>query len=153
MNYYKIQADLLKASLRDSVLATRKLIYMHSGRCFYLIANAYVVVIPDDQWLLDTEKVFKNKIPANIDFKRFINDVKDIKLTNERKLVDDRVLIRFINDEKQHIYIDEKFLKIFQTDKYEKLSYKGTTPRAPIFIYNDLGEWLGLILPVNHKDD
>lgn len=153
MNYTKIQTDLLKLVSKDNNL--RDFNYKVDDNRFYLIHAHYMVVIPDSEWLLDTDKVFNNKIPLNINIDKFfcLKDMEPLTLTNKKAIVDKRSLVRFVNKENQNIFIDEKLLNIFNNDKHDFLYFKGTTSKAPVYVYNCVDEWLGLILPVNYIED
>lgn len=148
MNYDKIQVDILKAAYSHKMTLEG---YMVEDDNVIVLDNKYAVIIPKDSWYLDTNKVFNNRPPMRLDLKKFTDNADQwLKDTGMSKRTPDGkgTLHIFVNEQDEKIYIDERLLKIFQNDKYDKLSYRGSTYNAPVILYDDMVNCLGLILPV-----
>ena len=145
MNYFKLQNNLLKQVCKGDKIYNFN--YKVEDDHVILIHKYYIVRIPVNDWYLDIKKIFDNKPPIKFDVNRMNDTGTIIKLTDELLLVDKRTLRKFVNMDAQGIYIDENYLKIFTNDRYEHLYFRGGTPKDPIIINNDLGEFLGVILP------
>ena len=147
MDYFKIQNNLLKLACKGGKLYDFN--YKVEDNHVILIHKYYIVRIPVNEWFLDTEKIFDNKPPIKFDVNRMTDSVTGIKLTNESVIADKKTLRKFVNKDDQVIYIDENYLKIFTSDKYDHLYFEGSTPKAPVIINSEVGGFLGVILPVN----
>lgn len=145
MNYFKMQNYLLKLACKKDKLHDFN--YKVEDEHVILILKYYIVRIPINEWYLDIKKIFDNKPPIKFDFNIMTDNASIIKLTNESVIVDKITLRKFVNKEDQIIYINENYLKIFTSDRYEHLYFEGSTPKDPIIISSDLGEVLGYILP------
>ena len=145
MNYFKMQNNLLKLACKGDNMCDFN--YNVEDDHVILLHKYYIVRIPVDEWYLDIEKIFDNKPPFKFDVNRMKDNATRIKLTNESVIEDKKTLRKFVNKDGQGIYIDENYLKIFTSDKYDHLYFEGSTCKYPVIINSDLGGFLGAILP------
>ncbi len=148
MDYFKIQNNLLKLACKKDNLYDFN--YKIEEEHVILAHRYYLVRIPVNEWYLDIEKIFDNKPPIKFDVNRITDNTTGIRLTNESVILPDKRTVRkFVNKDGQGIYVDDKYLKIFTSDKYDQLYYESSTPKAPVIINSEVGGFLGVILPVN----
>ena len=147
MNYFKMQNNLLNLACKGDKLCDFN--YKVEDDHVILINKYYIVRIPVNEWYLDIEKIFNNKPPIKYDINKITDNATRIKLTNESLIVDKKTLRKFVNIDGQNIYIDEKYLKIFTSDRYDHLYFESSNPKCPVIINSDLGGFLGAILPVS----
>lgn len=150
MKYDKIQAELLKIAYKLDGIKT-DFNYKVEDDAIIIVHNYYAVVIPKLLWFLDTDKVFRNKLPLSIDMRKFTDELDFI--TDTRTTVTDlsaKPLHVLINKRGENIYINENYFKIFTNDKYDFLIFKGGSPKNPVAIFNQNEQLLGIIMPVNY---
>ena len=148
MKFDKIQIELLKLAYNCKL--GNKYRYKVEDDKVVVSNGNYLMFIPKLLWFLDTEAVFRNKMPLTLKFDEFMKNNKPITDTlSTVRIVDGRQLHVFKTQDGEEIFIDESILKLFQNDKYDKLHYEGTNRKAPIAVYDDVDRLLGIILPVN----
>ncbi|MBS6063991.1 MAG: hypothetical protein KH972_08970 [Peptostreptococcaceae bacterium] len=140
MNWTKIQQDLLKQIDKNpSFVKYGK--YDEDHTCFTW--NGFsLFIIPNDKLLVDFSKL-DNK---PIDFKDYtFKNGQDIKMTEWTKLG----YLEFQAEDETKIYFDPKLLKYFEK---EQVSYKGKGRVVdPMYIFNDGGKPVAIVLPIRMK--
>ena len=152
----KFQQDLLKAAdERDGY--NHKLFnypwFETDDKIFICPQGHYFIAILKVQFYMDKEKVFKNTTPLN-GGKSFLNpdnlqmatDTHTIVMVDKNKAK--MKLHKFVIGD-EVIFLDENNLKYFDL---EDSTFKGTNRKNPIYIYEN-EELVGMVLPVNHKEE
>ena len=152
----KFQQDLLKAAdERDGY--KHKLFnypwFETDDKIFICPQGHYFIAILKVQFYMDKEKVFKNTTPLN-GGKSFLNpdnlqmatDTHTIVMVDKNKAK--MKLHKFVIGD-EVIFLDENNLKYFDL---EDSTFKGTNRKNPIYIYEN-EELVGMVLPVNHKEE
>lgn len=118
----------------------------------------YACVIPKNMVYINTKSVFRDMTPATTNgIKQIINDekTKTATLTTELRKTTNVHANRssevttnvFEIDGGERVYVDTKLLKPFNDLKIP-LTFRGSGYKSPIFIYDDSGHKLGLVLPM-----
>ena len=117
----------------------------------------YACVIPEPFIYINVESVFRDITPATSNaIMRITNDEKaePATLTSELRTTTsvhqtkggDVITNVFEVDGGERVYVDTKLLKPFNDLKIP-LTFRGSTAKSPIFIYDEDGNKLGLVLP------
>lgn len=111
----------------------------------------YACIIPKSMVYINTKHVFRDMTPATTNgIKQIINDekTKPAVLTSDLHQIPNGVLTNvFEVDGGERVYVDTKLLKPFNDLKIP-LTYSGSSPKSPIFVYDEYnGNKLGLVLP------
>ena len=118
----------------------------------------YACVIPKNMVYINTKSVFRDMTPATTNgIKQIINDekTKPATLTNDLHKIQGSVHQTkssevttnvFEIDGGERVYVDTKLLKPFNDLKIP-LTFRGSGYKSPIFVYDDSGRKLGLVLP------
>jgi hypothetical protein len=147
MKINKIMTDLLKLVDKQKTL-----------KCNYSVDDDYIYYIPDgvrvfkiskDQWLIDLKKALPNKTPLNNpgNFFKVDSSYEEGHKTNNLKSGDKMTIVK-IESENSHAWINIDYLKEFEHD----CTFEIGKPNQPVFVYEQ-GEVVGIILPVNVKED
>lgn len=147
MKINKIMTDLLKLVDKKKTL-----------KCNYSVDDDYIYYIPDgvrmfkiskDQWLIDLKKALPDKTPLNNPGKFFKveNSYEEAYKAKELRTIDKNTAIK-IESDNSHAWINIDFLKEFEQD----CTFKIGKPNQPVFVYEQ-GEVVGMILPINIKED
>lgn len=162
--YFNIQKDFLKDSIDRDMNSKYKIIgvwdsYELNGHNQYWLLTPYMGVrIPDYYLYLNLDNVFKgtndndkrDKDTFKCDVKKFgIYDGKiNVQLTNRIIETNRGKLNVFQTGNGDELYINSKFLSMFQKDKHD-LSFKTNRTHTIVYIYdssNDNDDWIiGLI--------
>ena len=150
----KFQQDLLKAADERDGWKHKLFNYPWfetDDKIFICPQGHYFIAILKVQFYMDKEKVFKNITPIN--GKSFLNPDNLRMATDTHTIVVADVKAKMklhkfvIGDEV--IFLDENNLKYFDL---EDSTFKGTNRKNPIYIYEN-EELVGMVLPVNHKEE
>lgn len=149
MDYTKIQCDIIKEYEKYPYKYIQGIHNRESVWQGVCIDGHVVVFIPDCMYLLDNNKVFRDKVPC--DFSKMISetDLKPLTLTNELIQVDKNTLNVLKDENENEHFVNSKYIDIFAKSGIE-LNYKGINSKSPIYVYsrNDL---IGLICPINYS--
>lgn len=148
MKVTKIMTDLLKLVEKKKTMT-----------CNYGMDDNYIYFTPDGYrifkickplFLIDLKKALPDKIPlVNPGYFFKADNLEDGKKTGEMRIIDDlKGTVTKIESEHSHAWVNEKYLKEFDTD----CSFKIGTPKQPVLIYEH-DEVVGVICPVNVKED
>ena len=152
----KFQQDLLKAADERDGWKHKFFNYPWfetDDKIFICPQGHYFIAILKVQFYMDKEKVFKNTTPLN-GGKSFLNpdnlqmatDTHTIVMADKTKAK--MKLHKFVIGD-EAIFLDENNLKYFDL---EDSTFKGTNRKNPIYIYEN-EELVGMVLPVNHKEE
>ena len=152
----KFQQDLLKAADERDGWKHKLFNYPWfetDDKIFICPQGHYFIAILKVQFYMDKEKVFKNTTPLN-GGKSFLNpdnlqmatDTHTIVMVDKNKAK--MKLHKFVIGD-EVIFLDENNLKYFDL---EDSTFKGTNRKNPIYIYEN-EELVGMVLPVNHKEE
>lgn len=148
MKINKIMTDLLKLVDKKKITS-----------CAYGIQDDYIYFTPDGHrlfkiydklFLIDLSKALSDKTPLNNPKRMFnVDKTEEAYKTNELKVIDGSkgTLVK-IESENSHAWINTDYLKDFDSE----CTFRISNHREPVFIY-ELGEVVGLILPVVAKED
>lgn len=117
----------------------------------------YACVIPRHFVYINAKSVFRDMTPATTNgIKQIINDekTKPATLTSELRTTtsvhttkaSEVITNVFEVDGGERVYVDTKLLKPFNDLKIP-LTFRGSGYKSPIFVYDDSGRKLGLVLP------
>ena len=110
----------------------------------------YACIIPKPFIYINVEPVFRDITPTtNNAIMQITNDekTKPAVLTSDLHKAGDILTNVFEVDGGERVYVDTKLLKPFNDLKIP-LTFSGSNPKSPIFVYNEDGRKLGLVLPV-----
>lgn len=110
----------------------------------------YACIIPKPFIYINVESVFRDMTPSTENaIMRIINDdkTKPAVLTSDLHKSGDILTNVFEVDGGERVYVDTKLLKPFNDLKIP-LTFKGSSHKSPIFVYDEDGRKLGLVLPV-----
>ena len=123
--------------------------YTDSGD-LVIVTDHYACIIYKSFVYIDTKTVFRdlNPVSANA-INRMTDDdkTKPAVLTSDLHKAGDILTNVFEVDGEERVYVDTKLLKPFNDLKIP-LTFKGSTHKSPIFVYDEDGRKLGLVLPV-----
>lgn len=110
----------------------------------------YACIIPKSTVYINTKSVFRDMTPATTNgIKQIINDekTKPATLTNDLFNAGNTITNVFEVYGGERVYVDSKLLKPFNDLKIP-LTFSGSSPKSPIFVYDEYnGNKLGLVLP------
>lgn len=156
MKYFKFQQELLKAAEGRDGWKHKPFNYPWfelNNQVGICPSGHYIVLIPDELFYLDRKRVFKSTtVNGEQILKLKGDDLKDATDTHsiiEYKQYNKLVKLHKFTVGDEPIYIDENNLKYFDLDIS---TYKGTGRKNPLYVYED-GGLVGMILPVNHKEE
>ena len=110
----------------------------------------YACIIPEPFIYINVESVFRDITPATSNaIMRITNDEKSkpAVLTSDLHKAGDILTNVFEVDGGERVYVDTKLLKPFNDLKIH-LTFRGSSRKSPIFVYDEDGRKLGLVLPV-----
>lgn len=122
--------------------------YTDSGELVIFTAY-YACIIPESFIYINVESVFRDITPStNNAIMRITNDekTKPAVLTSDLHKAGDILTNVFEVDGGERVYVDTKLLKPFNDLKIP-LTFSGSSNRTPIFVYDEHGCKLGLVLP------
>lgn len=123
--------------------------YTDSGE-LVIFTEYYACIIPEPLIYINVESVFRDITPAtNNAIMQIINDekAKPAVLTSDLHKAGDILTNVFEADGGERVYVDAKLLKPFNDLKIP-LTFSGSSNKSPIFVYDEDGCKLGLVLPV-----
>lgn len=123
--------------------------YTDSGE-LTIFTEYYACIIPEPLIYINVESVFRDITPATSNaIMQMTNDKKTepAVLTNDLHKAGDILTNVFEVDGGERVYVDTKLLKPFNDLKIP-LTFRGSSRKSPIFVYNEDGCKLGLVLPV-----
>lgn len=131
--------------------------YTDSGELAIFTAY-YACIIPKPFVYINVESVFRDITPATTNaIKQITNDEKakpatftsDLRtVTNVHQTKSSEVITNvFEVDGGERVYVDTKLLKPFNDLKIP-LTFRGSSRKSPIFVYDEDGCKLGLVLPM-----
>lgn len=123
--------------------------YTDSGD-LVIATSHYACIIYKSFVYIDTKTVFRDLSPVSTNFiKNITNDreTKPATLTSDLHKAGDTLTNVFEVDGGERVYVDTKLLKPFNDLKIH-LTFRGSSHKSPIFVYDEDGNKLGLVLPV-----
>lgn len=123
--------------------------YTDSGELAIFTAY-YACIIPEPFIYINVESVFRDITPATSNaIMQITNDekTKPATLTSDLHQAGDTLTNVFEVDGGERVYVDTKLLKPFNDLKIP-LTFMGSSHKSPIFVYDEDGRKLGLVLPV-----
>lgn len=123
--------------------------YTDSGE-LVVFTEYYACIIPEPFIYINVESVFRDITPATSNaIMQITNDekTKPAVLTSELHKAGDILTNVFEVDGGERVYVDTKLLKPFNDLKIP-LIFNGSSNKSPIFVYDENGCKLGLVLPV-----
>lgn len=123
--------------------------YTDSGN-LVIVNDHYACIIHKLFVYIDTKTVFRDLNPVSTNaINRMTDDdkTKPAVLTSDLHKAGDILTNVFEVDGKERVYVDTKLLKPFNDLKIP-LTFRGSSHKSPIFVYDEDGCNLGLVLPV-----
>lgn len=123
--------------------------YTDSGD-LVIVTDHYACIIYKSFVYIDTKTVFRGLNPVSTNaINRMTDDdkTKPAVLTSDLHKAGDILTNVFEVDGGERVYVDTKLLKPFNDLKIP-LTFKGSSRKSPIFVYDEDGSELGLVLPV-----
>lgn len=142
MNYLKIQQHILKLRMQNK---PEKLMWSENDDYTIIVANYWAAYIPKEFCFLDAEKLCGTEKINVAEFTKF-QYTEAFKKSNMTVEYQGSKLVIFEHEDTK-VYINEKYLKLFDTPNAE---YCGSNHKSPICILED-GNLIGFVLPVNYK--
>lgn len=149
MDYSKFQADILKAALAEKMndynfgsLEINN--YKYHAIC---VKGYFLVLIPDCFYMLDNNKVFKDKAPLP-QIERITSDNADYIPVFQAytKKVDVKLeAVKLTTGAGLDVFIDKKYMDVFKTAY--NLNFKARSNKEPVHVYAG-ADLIGVILPV-----
>lgn len=115
-----------------------------------IFTKYYACIIPEPLIYINVESVFRDITPATRNtIMQITNDekTKPAVLTSDLHKAGDILTNVFEVDGGERVYVDTKLLKPFNDLKIT-LTFRGSNNKSPIFVYDEDGCKLGLVLPV-----
>ena len=157
--FEKLQMEVLKKAAKldgSGISVSRprgKFPYMYgytdSGDLVIVTAH-YACIIYKSFVYIDTKTVFRDLNPVSTNaINRMTDDdkTKPAVLTSDLHKDGDILTNVFEVDGEERVYVDTKLLKPFNDLKIP-LMFRGSSHKSPIFVYDEDGRKLGLVLPV-----
>lgn len=159
MNYVKIQQDLIKEIIKKPASRTFVRVgkFSMSDDKYIFICTAFVgLFIPERYFYLDYEKLItelgemaqstiEGFVKTNL-YNAYKTDEVRMMPQNRTGKLKPCTFYR-VSGEEDKVLIDNNLMKYFDG----KNSYKGTTRKAPIFVYEN-DELVGFALPINYQE-
>ena len=123
--------------------------YTDSGD-LVIVTDHYACIIYKSFVYIDTKTVFRDLNPVSTNaINRMTDDdkTKPAVLTSDLHKAGDILTNVFEVDGEERVYVDTKLLKPFNDLKIP-LTFRGSSHKSPIFVYDEDGCKLGLVLPV-----
>ena len=123
--------------------------YTDSGD-LVIVTDHYACIIYKSFVYIDTKTVFRDLNPVSTNAIKNITDddkTKPAVLTSDLHKAGDILTNVFEVDGGERVYVDTKLLKPFNDLKIP-LTFSGSSHKSPIFVYDEDGRKLGLVLPV-----
>lgn len=123
--------------------------YTDSGD-LVIVTDHYACIIYKSFVYIDTKTVFRDLNPVSTNaINRMTDDdkTKPAVLTSDLHKAGDILTNVFEVDGEERVYVDTKLLKPFNDLKIS-LTFSGSSHKSPIFVYDEDGRKLGLVLPV-----
>lgn len=123
--------------------------YTDSGD-LVIVTDHYACIIYKSFVYIDTKTVFRDLNPVSTNaINRMTDDdkTKPAVLTSDLHKAGDILTNVFEVDGEERVYVDTKLLKPFNDLKIP-LTFSGSSHKSPIFVYDEDGRKLGLVLPV-----
>lgn len=127
--------------------------YTDSGE-LVVFTGYYACIIPEPFIYINVESVFRDITPATSNaIMQITNDekTKPAVLTSDLHKSGYILTNVFEVDGGERVYLDTKLLKLFNDLKIP-LTFRGSSSKSPIFVYDEGGSELGLVLPVLVKN-
>lgn len=157
--FEKLQMEVLKKAAKldgSGISVSRprgKFPYMYgytdSGD-MVIATDHYACIIYKAFVYIDTKTVFRDLAPVSTNaINRIINADKTepATLTSDLHKAGDILTNVFEVDGGERVYVDTKLLKPFNDLKIP-LTFRGSSRKSPIFVYDEGGNELGLVLPM-----
>lgn len=157
--FEKLQMEVLKKAAKldgSGISVSRprgKFPYMYgytdSGD-MVIVTDHYACIIYKSFVYIDTKTVFRDLNPVSTNaINRMTDDdkTKPAVLTSDLHKSGDTLTNVFEVDGGERVYVDTKLLKPFNDLKIP-LTFSGSSHKSPIFVYDEDGRKLGLVLPV-----
>lgn len=157
--FEKLQMEVLKKAAKldgSGISVSRprgKFPYMYgytdSGD-LVIVTDHYACIIYKSFVYIDTKTVFRDLNPVSTNaINRMTDDdkTKPAVLTSDLHKAGDILTNVFEVDGEERVYVDTKLLKPFNDLKIP-LTFRGSSHKSPIFVYDEDGCKLGLVLPV-----
>ena len=147
MNIINAQVEVLKEALKGK--RKHNVIYGTLEDKVIIGNDARLYVIPKKDCAIDLTNVAHVQVLQESTLKNFVNDNEctEIELTNDIKMLDDKITVRVFTNRKENIYLDERLIKNFDL---KNSTFKGKGARSIVYIYED-EVMVGFLLPVNVK--
>ena len=155
--FEKLQMEVLKKAAKldgSGISVSRprgKFPYMYgytdSGD-LVIVTDHYACIIYKSFVYIDTKTVFRDLNPVSTNaINRMTDDAKPAVLTSDLHKAGDILTNVFEVDGGERVYVDTKLLKPFNDLKIP-LTFRGSSRKSPIFVYDEGGSELGLVLPM-----
>ena len=144
MNIINAQVEVLKEALNGK--RKDKVVYGTLEDKVIIGNVTRLYVIPKKDCAIDLTNVSCVNVLQESTLKGFLNDseCEDFNLTNDIRVLDDKITLRVFTNGKENIYLDERLIKNFDL-KYSTFKCKGA--RSVVYIYED-GVMVGFLLPI-----
>lgn len=156
--YRKIQKELLDAAYkRDNNIGKGSFNYKYQkfDKVIAIINKCYVCFINKVDFYLDIDKIFKceeihtlSPLIKNADNAEDLEEVYECSFEVGKKVIN---AYKFKNSKGEFIYCNIDYLKKF--GKPEELVFYGNAPLDPVYIKNNYGYLLGIVLPIKRRDE
>jgi len=108
-----------------------------------------VYIIPEDEWLLDTEKCFKDPVDKTlhetlskiIEYSKTAQTLNNLKMTISSEFNNESFCIFENSQENKYIAVKSQHIK-----SLSKYTFKGTDEKSPIYVY-DRNTLILIIIP------
>lgn len=147
MNIINAQVEVLKEALNGK--RKHKVIYGTLDDKVIIGNETRLYVIPKEECGIDLTNVACVRVLQESTLKKFVNDSEcdNLTLTNDIKVLEDKITLRVFTNGKENIYLDERLIKNFDL---KNSTFKGKGARSIVYIYED-EVIVGFLLPVNVK--
>ena len=161
MKISKLMGDIIRAKERELSGGVRspftyRLIEKPNGKkaVAVLVRNAYFVIVPEERFYLDRNKVFSPLVPVDleklVDWTDFEYSDSAVDTGVVRTITDNRKVKVLETDPADAVgdtvWIDVNTLTYYEEDRLE---YKATEKNKAVYFIED-DDLVGVIMPVNH---
>ena len=148
MNIINAQVEVLKEALNGK--RKHKMVYGVLDNKVIIGNYNRLYVIPKKDCAIDLTNVSCVQVLQETTLKVFLHDYEceELTLTNDIRVLDDKITLRALTNGKENIYLNERLIKNFDL---KNSTFKGKGARSIVYIYED-EVMVGLVLPICVKN-
>ena len=147
MNIINAQVEVLKEALKGK--RKHNVMYGTLDNKVIIGNDIRLYIIPKEECAIDLTNIAGVRVLQETTLEQFVNDDEcaEIELTNDIRMLGDKITVRVFTNGKENIYLDERLIKNFDL---KNSTFKGKNARSIVYIYED-EVMVGFLLPVNVK--